>query len=124
MPERIQRRRTRGWKMPPNTVSVTRPGKFGNPFSVKVYGLDVSLELFANAVKGEWTRKPVEHLPAAEADATYQLHNEWRGRLDYLPEHAIRTELRGKDLACWCALPAEGQPDKCHATQLLEIANA
>lgn len=31
----------------------------------------------------------------------------------------IRTELRGKDLACWCPL------DKpCHADVLLEIANA
>lgn len=33
MPERIQRKRTKGWKMPPNTVSVTRPGYYGNPFS-------------------------------------------------------------------------------------------
>jgi len=33
MPERIQRKRTKGWKMPPNTVSVCRPGKWGNPFT-------------------------------------------------------------------------------------------
>ena len=33
MPERIQRQRTKGWKMPPNTVSVCRPGKWGNPFT-------------------------------------------------------------------------------------------
>lgn len=32
MPKRIQRRRTKGWRMPTNTVCVTRPGKFGNPF--------------------------------------------------------------------------------------------
>lgn len=31
-PKRIQRKRTKGWTMPPNTVSVTRPGKWGNPF--------------------------------------------------------------------------------------------
>ncbi|MCA6114267.1 DUF4326 domain-containing protein [Bradyrhizobium sp. WSM 1738] len=31
MPQRIQRKRTRGWKMPPNTVYVGRPGLFGNP---------------------------------------------------------------------------------------------
>jgi phosphopantothenoylcysteine synthetase/decarboxylase len=31
---------------------------------------------------------------------------------------AIRTELRGKDLACWCP------PDQpCHADVLLELAN-
>lgn len=29
-PQRIQRKRTKGWKMPPNTVSVTRPGPWGN----------------------------------------------------------------------------------------------
>jgi hypothetical protein len=34
-PVRIQRKRTKGWKMPPNTVSVTRPGKWGNPFNLK-----------------------------------------------------------------------------------------
>ena len=31
--------------------------------------------------------------------------------------------LRGKNLACWCALSAPGQPDLCHAAVLLEIAN-
>ncbi len=30
MPERIQRKRVKGWRMPPNTVSVTRPGPWGN----------------------------------------------------------------------------------------------
>jgi len=31
---------------------------------------------------------------------------------------AIRAELRGKNLACWCPI---GEP--CHADVLLEIAN-
>ena len=31
-PERIQRRRTKGWRMPKNCVYVGRPSKFGNPF--------------------------------------------------------------------------------------------
>lgn len=29
-PVRVQLRRTRGWRMPPNTVSVARPSPFGN----------------------------------------------------------------------------------------------
>lgn len=33
LPERIQLRRTKGWRMPANTVKVTRPGKWGNPFT-------------------------------------------------------------------------------------------
>jgi hypothetical protein len=36
----------------------------------------------------------------------------------------VRRELRGKTLACWCPLPAEGEPDICHGAVLLEIANA
>ena len=35
-PKRIQRRRTKGWRMPPNTVYVGRPSKWGNPFKVGV----------------------------------------------------------------------------------------
>ena len=37
--------------------------------------------------------------------------------LDALPS------LRGKNLACWCALPKKGDPDNCHAALLLELAN-
>jgi len=33
-PKRIQRKRTRGWKMPKNTVYVGRPTKWGNPFKL------------------------------------------------------------------------------------------
>jgi hypothetical protein len=33
-PCRIQRRRTKGWTLPPNTVTVTRPSVWGNPFEV------------------------------------------------------------------------------------------
>jgi hypothetical protein len=33
MPKRIQRKRTRGWRIPPNTVYVGRPTKWGNPFA-------------------------------------------------------------------------------------------
>jgi hypothetical protein len=33
MPERIQRSRRRGWKMPAGAIYVGRPTKFGNPFS-------------------------------------------------------------------------------------------
>lgn len=31
-PQRIQLKRTRGWRMPPNTVKVDRSTKWGNPF--------------------------------------------------------------------------------------------
>jgi len=89
MPKRIQRKRTRGWKMPPDTVYVGRPTKWGNAYPVKEYGESLALKLFRHELL--FHRRPDEFL----------------------------KELRGKDLACWCALD---QP--CHADVLLEIANA
>ena len=33
-PKRVQLSRSKGWRMPPNTISVARPGGWGNPFRV------------------------------------------------------------------------------------------
>ena len=49
MPQRLQRQRAKGWRMPANTVYVGRPGFFGNPFTgeraAKAYGVNkVGLE--------------------------------------------------------------------------------
>ena len=84
MPKGIQRRRTKGWRMPPGVVNVCRPSKWGNPFRVLVYGRQGAIDRFEHYV------------------------------LPHLPVH----ELRGKDLACWCAL---GEP--CHRNILLKAAN-
>jgi hypothetical protein len=43
---------------------------------------------------------------------------------EYITPDVVRAELRGLDLACWCPLPAEGEPDICHGAVLLEVANA
>jgi Domain of unknown function (DUF4326) len=32
MAERVRLRRAKGWRKPPNTVVVSRPSRFGNPF--------------------------------------------------------------------------------------------
>ena len=63
--------------MPENTISVTRPGPWGNPFRT------------ARAFR--------KYLRRTMPDA---------------------SELRGKNLACWCPLAKE-----CHADVLLEYAN-
>ena len=95
MPKRIQRKRTKGWKMPPGAVSVTRPGKWGNPFKVGV------VSEFGD-------------VPDAETAVMF-----YRSLMDKgLKRIDIVRELRGKDLACWCSLD---QP--CHADVLLELAN-
>ena len=96
-PIRIQRRRTRGWKMPPETKAVTRPGKWGNHFTV------------INGNRGNAMRL-YEH---------WLMNSEPGKRI----AEAARAELRGFNLACYCPLPKDGGPDFCHAAVLLKVAN-
>ena len=108
MPTRIQRRRTKGARLPEGCVCVSRPSRWGNPFKVGVDG-----DAAECVRKFEAMLFPYRH----------------GGSLSdfYLSEanlEAIRLELRGKDLACWCPLTyLDGSPYPCHATRLLEIAN-
>ena len=71
---------------------VGRPSKWGNPYRVGP-------------------------LPAVEAVEHYRA-DLLAGRL-VVSVADVRAELRGKDLACWCA---PGQA--CHGDLLLELANA
>lgn len=112
MPVRIQRKRVKGWKMPPNTVSVTRPGRWSNQFRVG----DTVQRFSKEKICETYTIKT-----NAQAVAAYR---EWiDGHLSNPPAAKIilagLTELRGKNLACFCELD---QP--CHADVLLELANA
>lgn len=119
-PQRIQQRRTKGWRKPENTVSVARPSRWGNPFPVSEYGLDLSLQLFSDAMRGTWNPSRLDQNETDEYWHTaYNRSHEWRKRLgSYLPADQARFELRGKNLMCFCPLD---QP--CHADVLLELAN-
>jgi hypothetical protein len=109
-PKRIQKKRTKGWKMPEGAVSVTRPGKWGNPFIVC----------------------PTAR-PGARSGCFYVCVPTIKDAVDcfreMMAQSPIRTataiaELRGKDLACWCRLyDKDGGRVPCHADVLLEIAN-
>ena len=50
MPKGIQRKRTKGWRMPENCVYVGRPTKWGNPFKVAILGHDLAVELYERCV--------------------------------------------------------------------------
>lgn len=91
MPERIHMSRVKGWRKPPGAVYVGRPSRYGNPFKVAEVGAAPAVDLF----------RPRVTSPAFETEL-----NNWR------------HELRGCDLACWCALD---QPR--HADVLLELVN-
>ena len=92
-PKRIQRSRAKGWKMPANAIYVGRPTVWENPYVVG-----------SELMNGET-------LTAEKAVELYEQH-----LADNFNERDIRHCLRGKDLACWCALD---QP--CHADVLLRI---
>lgn len=74
MPCRVQRKRTKGWRMPPNTVYVGRPTKWGNvdPF----WGGPIPIAYYRR-----WLLEQGRELVTM-----------------------ARRELRGKNLACWCPL--------------------
>ena len=93
-PIRVQRRRVKGWRKPENTVCVDRTTKWGNPF------------------KADWPEGGKDRAWAASA---------FRGYYHDDPEYrsAVVRELRGKNLACFCALDGP-----CHADVLMDWANA
>ena len=120
MPIRIQLSRAKGFRLPPNTLSVARPTRWGNPFDVREYGLDLSLQLYESLLTG-WSPSNVAELDDPTAETVYALHCAWLRRIGGSPREWARSELRGKNLACWCPLLAE--PDQCHASILLRVAN-
>lgn len=108
MPKRIQLSRKKGWRMPPNTVSVARPRRWGNPFKI---GITVGTTGDAEPYKRIETN--------ADAVAAFRFMLSLPDQVRNYPDDAAIAELRGKNLACWCK---PGEP--CHADVLLELANS
>lgn len=109
MAKRIQRKRTKGWKMPQGAVYVGSPTKWGNPF--KVWS-EKSLDGYMPDIAVSNFRDRIE-------ESDYEAEQDALGVSAEITSVEIKAELRGKDLACWCSLD---QP--CHADVLLEIANS
>lgn len=119
MPQRIQRKRTKGWKMPDGVVYVGRPTKWGNPFTIKEHGPKMALALYGNVIHGLWSPILLADLSDEDYVRNYEAMQAMRGRLQNHPKEVAWMELKGRDLCCWC------QPgDPCHADVLLEIVNA
>ena len=104
-PQRIQRKRTKGWRMPEGAVYVGRPSRWGNPFVVGTY------------VTPDIARYYPEPVYVRDAARAVQLYRRWITGSAQRGEGLV-PELGGRDLACWCPLD---QP--CHADVLLELAN-
>jgi hypothetical protein len=100
-PRRIQLRRTKGWRMPANTVKVDRSTKWGNPWPV-----------------GEWGPLNRKAPDAAGAVGLFEKMLDDPEMMAATGYPAELSPLRGKHLACWCPL------DKpCHSDVLLRLAN-
>jgi Domain of unknown function (DUF4326) len=92
--------------MPPNTVVVSRPTKWGNPFRMEYHKHDPKTHICI-ATRAEQKRVVNEFAEFVARPGNESLRRR------------ARRELRGKNLACWCALDAP-----CHADVLLRLANA
>ena len=135
-PQRIQRRRTKGWRMPENAVYVGRGTMWGNPY--KVGEAQVRIPALDG---GEWEHEGRLHKTSGEKnfyctgtdsrgmpvgvwhqieDATAEqcVHMYRHNWLTFADRKAMATALAGKDLACWCPLDMA-----CHADVLRRIAN-
>ncbi len=106
--------------MPENTVSVTRPGRFGNPFTSPIVNdPNLSLKLFSEMAEGCWNPYLLKGFSDHNVHQIYEAHRAWLLRIGKgHPIEIIRYELRGKNLACFCPLDQH-----CHADILLELAN-
>lgn len=116
-PQRIQRKRTKGWRMPAGAVYVGRPTEWGNPWTV---GVEVQVSM-----GGEIAVIPLTAATAVdcfrdlmECRLSYQGINHPEDRCYVDGWHEALSRLAGRDLVCWCPLD---QP--CHADVLLELAN-
>lgn len=123
-PHRVQLSRKKGWRLPPNTVVVSRPSKWGNPYRLDDNHHSWSLlpwlsreraqalvDYYRLAATG-WLTVPYTRVPRPDVGPqafTFGAH---------LVAEAAPHALKGKNLACWCALDMP-----CHADVLLELAN-
>jgi hypothetical protein len=119
-PRRIQRQRTKGWRMPEGAVYVGRPSRWGNPFVLGETYMWLGATGMPFPVPSMRDPGEYDHGIRAERLTDPARAVEWFRAWVSWTENAISInvlQLHGKDLACWCPLD---QP--CHADVLLELA--
>jgi len=107
-PQGIQRRRIKGWRKPAMTICVTRPGRWGNPFTAEEYGRKNAIEMYRQCVLNN--EMVFSYLGTTVMATQIFEHFKWISENLHL--------LRDKNLACYCALD-----QNCHRSVLLELAN-
>ena len=113
-PIRIQRSRQHKMVSPNGLpiVCVSRPSKWGNPYKI---GVPFSMSIAGGGYDGK------EKGFVFDADSAVLFY---KINLSFELMDAAKKELKGKNLACWCALvDKNGKKVPCHANILLQIAN-
>lgn len=122
IPVRVQRRRTKGWKAPYQTINCARKGKYGNPFKI------VGDMVFGDASHRRKLLSPWVYLCLTSEADPIELHKEWLLGTSRFGDRIIprpftidelKAELAGHNLMCFCKLS-----DPCHVDFLLEVANS
>lgn len=108
MAKRIQRSRAKGWRKPDNAVIVSRPSKWGNPYTIKPVGMTEWAVYEWDEFIGKARSRKVALRQCLD------FYRMWAQLQIDADPHWLEP-LRGKDLACWCALS-----EPCHADVLLE----
>lgn len=117
MPERIQRQRCRGWRMPAGAIYVGRPSRWRNPFHVSLDRQVVGADGREITVDGLLCLAPdPRRPPRAFLRAAFAAWIERPEQAELLAQ--ARAFLRGHALACWCPLDAP-----CHAEIWLALCN-
>ena len=114
-PRRIQRRRTKGWRMPAGAVSVTRPGLFGNPFDWMALGRARAVEFYRRWLADDFTDE--------EREAARIWVNPGWFAIRRAIVLASLSELRGKDLVCWCRSTSPVTPTCCWSWPTIAESN-
>lgn len=131
MPERIQRQRTKGWRMPSGAVYVGRPSVYGNPFRTRTtyYPSDPLWPYLARTMNkvDDSPLYPVfqfAYITPLTPEAVVEAYGWWFIEQPALMLRASR-DLVGRDLCCWCPLTGhrDGGPVPCHVDFLLELVN-
>jgi hypothetical protein len=115
MPQRLRLSRAKGFRLPEGAISVARPSRWGNPFTVAKaeetgyrFNSDSNARSFVVHCFEDWI---------AKGRRSPWWFEDGKDRYEYMSAH-IR-DLRSHDLACWC--PLDGLP--CHAQTLIDLAN-
>ena len=121
-PIRVQRKRVKGYRMPENTKSVTRPGKFGNPYKIGMHNIFDIKDTTGKSLKDYLIEKNGENKYHTVEDVLLAYRQKING--SQAMQSVIKYYLKGKNLACFCPITDEkGNYIPCHADILLEVAN-